>query len=42
MIPLKNLMIFGLIGYFMRKLGFPVVPLVPALVLAQMLETSLQ
>jgi putative tricarboxylic transport membrane protein len=34
--------IFGLIGYFMRKLGFPIAPLVLASVLAQMLETSLQ
>ena len=34
--------VFGLIGYFMRKLGFPIAPLVLASVLAQMLETSLQ
>ena len=36
------MLIFGLIGYFMRKLGFPIAPLVLASVLAQMLETSLQ
>jgi putative tricarboxylic transport membrane protein len=33
--------VFGVIGYFMRKLGFPVAPMVLASVLAQMLETSL-
>jgi putative tricarboxylic transport membrane protein len=32
---------FGVIGYFMRKLGFPVAPMVLASVLAQMLETAL-
>jgi putative tricarboxylic transport membrane protein len=32
---------FGVLGYFMRKLGFPVAPMVLASVLAQMLETSL-
>jgi len=36
------MLVFGLIGYFMRKLGFPIAPLVLASVLAQMLETSLQ
>ncbi|HVP78751.1 MAG TPA: tripartite tricarboxylate transporter permease, partial [Thermodesulfobacteriota bacterium] len=35
------MLIFGAIGYFMRKLGFPVAPMVLATVLAQMLETSL-
>jgi hypothetical protein len=35
-------LIFGVIGYYMRKTGFPVVPMVLASVLAQMLETSLQ
>lgn len=35
-------LVFGVIGYLMRKLGFPVAPLVLASVLAQMLETSLQ
>ncbi len=35
-------LIFGVIGYFMRKFGFPLAPLVLAAVLAQMLETSLQ
>ncbi len=34
--------IFGVIGYFMRKLGFPTAPLVLASVLAQMLEVSLR
>jgi putative tricarboxylic transport membrane protein len=32
---------FGVLGYFMRKLGFPVAPMVLASVLAQMLETAL-
>lgn len=36
------MLVFGVIGYFMRKLGFPLAPLVLASVLAQMLETSLQ
>ncbi len=35
-------LIFGVIGYAMRKLGFPIAPMVLATVLAQMLETSLQ
>ena len=35
-------LIFGVIGYYMRKTGFPIAPLVLASVLAQMLETSLQ
>ena len=35
-------LIFGVIGYYMRKTGFPVAPMVLACVLAQMLETSLQ
>jgi putative tricarboxylic transport membrane protein len=35
-------LIFGVIGYFMRKFGFPIAPMVLATVLAQMLETSLQ
>ncbi len=35
-------LIFGGIGYLMRKLGFPIAPMVLATVLAQMLETSLQ
>ncbi len=35
-------LLFGVIGYVMRKLGFPVAPMVLATVLAQMLETSLQ
>jgi len=35
-------LIFGAIGYLMRKLGFPIAPMVLATVLAQMLETSLQ
>jgi putative tricarboxylic transport membrane protein len=35
-------LIFGVIGYLMRKLGFPIAPMVLATVLAQMLETSLQ
>ncbi len=34
--------LFGIIGYFMRKLGYPIAPMVLATVLAQMLETSLQ
>jgi putative tricarboxylic transport membrane protein len=34
-------LIFGIIGYLMRKLKFPLAPMVLATVLAQMLETSL-
>src|SRR5512136_1952368 len=34
--------LFGIIGYFMRKLGYPIAPMVLATVLAPMLETSLQ
>ena len=34
--------IFGIIGYLMRKFGYPIAPMVLATVLAQMLETSLQ
>jgi putative tricarboxylic transport membrane protein len=33
--------LFGVIGYIMRKLGYPVAPMVLASVLAQMLETSM-
>jgi len=35
------MLIFGVVGYFMRKLGFPIAPMVLASVLAQMLETAL-
>jgi putative tricarboxylic transport membrane protein len=35
-------LIFGVLGYFMRKLGFPMAPMVLATVLAQMLEASFQ
>ncbi len=35
------MLVFGVIGYFMRKLGFPIAPMVLASVLAQMLETAL-
>ena len=35
------MLLFGMIGYLMRKLGFPVAPMVLASVLAQMLETSM-
>jgi putative tricarboxylic transport membrane protein len=35
------MLIFGIIGYFMRKLGFPIAPMVLASVLAGMLETAL-
>jgi len=35
-------LIFGVLGYFMRKLGFPIAPMVLASVLAQMLEASFQ
>jgi putative tricarboxylic transport membrane protein len=35
------MLLFGVIGYFMRKFGWPVAPMVLATVLAQMLETSL-
>lgn len=33
---------FGVVGYLMRKLGFPMAPMVLATVLATMLETTLQ
>lgn len=33
--------LFGVIGYFMRKLGFPIAPMVLSSVLAQMLETAM-
>ncbi len=33
--------LFGVIGYFMRKFGFPVAPMVLAAVVTQMMETSL-
>jgi putative tricarboxylic transport membrane protein len=35
-------LVFGVLGYFMRKLGFPMAPMVLATVLAQMLEASFQ
>ncbi len=35
------MLIFGVIGYIMRKLGFPIAPMVLASILAQMLETAL-
>jgi putative tricarboxylic transport membrane protein len=35
------MLLFGVIGYLMRKLGFPIAPMVLASVLAQMLETAL-
>jgi putative tricarboxylic transport membrane protein len=35
------MLIFGVIGYLMRKLGFPVAPKVLASVLAQLLETAM-
>jgi len=35
------MLLFGLVGYFMRKLGFPIAPMVLATVIAQMMETSL-
>ena len=35
-------LLFGVVGYLLRKLHFPVAPLVLASVLSQMLETSLQ
>ncbi|WXJ81474.1 hypothetical protein MHLNE_08250 [Moorella humiferrea] len=35
-------LLFGILGYLMRKLGFPLAPMVLATVLAQMLETSLK
>jgi len=36
-----NMLLFGVIGYFMRKLGYPIAPMVLATVIAQMMETSL-
>ncbi len=35
------MLIFGVAGYFMRKLGFPIAPMVLSVILAPMLETSL-
>jgi putative tricarboxylic transport membrane protein len=35
------MLLFGVLGYFMRKLAIPVAPMVLASVLAQMLETAL-
>lgn len=35
-------LLFGVVGYLMRKLKFPMAPMILASVLAQMLETSLQ
>lgn len=35
------MLLFGVIGYFMRKFGFPIAPMVLATVIAQMMETSL-
>ena len=35
------MLLFGVIGYFMRKLGYPIAPMVLATVIAQMIETSL-
>jgi putative tricarboxylic transport membrane protein len=35
-------LIFGVVGYLMRKLGYPLAPMILATVLASMLETSLQ
>jgi putative tricarboxylic transport membrane protein len=35
-------LVFGVVGYLMRKLGFPMAPMVLATVLAQMLESSFQ
>jgi putative tricarboxylic transport membrane protein len=35
------MLIFGVIGYVMRKLGFPIAPMVLASILAGMLETAL-
>jgi putative tricarboxylic transport membrane protein len=36
------MIVFGVLGYFLRKGGFPAAPLVLALILGQMLERSLQ
>jgi len=36
------MLIFGIIGYIMRKLGYPLAPLVLALILGQTTETSLR
>jgi putative tricarboxylic transport membrane protein len=41
MLDIWIVLIFGVIGYLMRKFGFPVAPMVLAAVLAKMLETSL-
>jgi putative tricarboxylic transport membrane protein len=41
MLDIWIVVIFGVVGYLMRKFGFPVAPMVLAAVLARMLETSL-
>jgi len=41
MLDIWIVLLFGVIGYLMRKFGFPVAPMVLAAVLARMLETSL-
>ena len=35
-------MIFGVIGYFMRRFGFAVAPVAIGLILGEMVETNLQ
>jgi putative tricarboxylic transport membrane protein len=40
MLDIWVVLLFGVIGYLMRKLGFPVAPLVLAAVLAKLMETS--
>jgi len=35
------MVLFGVIGYFLRKFGFPIAPMVLATVVTQMMETSL-
>jgi putative tricarboxylic transport membrane protein len=35
------MLLFGVIGYFMRKFGYPIAPMVLAAVVTQMMETSL-
>ena len=41
MLDIWIVILFGVIGYVMRKFGFPIAPLVLAAVLAKLLETSL-
>lgn len=42
MLDVGNMFLFGLIGYLMRKLGFPLAPVVLGMVLGELIELSLR